>query len=399
MNVPFYIAKRYLFSKRSRNVVHLISYISMLGVAVGTAALIIVLSVFNGFENLVLSLYNSFDPAIKITAVEGKVFQANEVSSILNKRNLLFSEVLEEKVLLKYEDNEYIATLKGVDGNYKKLNRVDSMLVVGDYFEDYESNNTAIVGQGVAYYLSMGVGDIMNPLQVFVPKRSNKHLLKTENAFSQSRLIPVGVFGIQADFDATYVITSLDYVRELLERTDEVSAFEVHCADKEMEALQEELQAILGDGYQVQHRYQQHAFLHQILNSEKLAVFLILTFILVIATFNIIGSLSMLMIDKKKDIQILSNLGLTQRDLQQLFWFEGLLTTTIGSIAGLLLGLGVCWAQLKLGLLQMGEGSFVVNQYPVAIQAKDVIIVLMTVLLTGALASWIPVKQLAKRVI
>ena len=379
--------------------VHLISYISMLGVTVGTAALIIVLSVFNGFENLVLSLYNSFDPAIKITAVEGKVFQPNEVSSILTERNLLFSEVLEEKVLLKYEEKEYIATLKGVDANYKKLNRVDSMLVVGDYFEGYESYNTAIVGQGVAYYLSMGVGDMMNPLHVFVPKRSNKHLLKTENAFSQSRLFPVGIFGIQADFDATYVITSLDYLRELLERKDEVSAFEVHCTDDEMEKLQEELQAILGDEYQVQHRYQQHAFLHQILNSEKLAVFLILTLILIIASFNIIGSLSMLMIDKKKDIQILSHLGATKRDLQKVFWLEGLLTTTIGALAGLLLGLGVCWAQLEWGLLQMGEGSFVVNHYPVAIQLMDVIQILMTVLVIGALASWIPAKQLGKRVI
>ena len=163
--------------------------------------------------------------------------------------------------------------------------------------------------------------------------------------------------------------------------------------------VQEELQAILGDGYQVQHRYQQHAFLYQILNSEKLAVFLILTFILIIATFNIISSLSMLMIDKKNDIKTLSNLGATKRDLQQLFWLEGLLTTAIGCITGLLLGLGVCFAQLKLGLLQMGEGSFVVNHYPVAVQAKDVIIVLITVILIGALASWIPVKQMGKRVI
>lgn len=369
----------------------------MLGVAVGTAALIIVLSVFNGFENLVLSLYNSFDPAIKITAVEGKVFEADEVASVLNERNLLYSEVLEERVLLKYEDKEYIATLKGVDANYKKLNNVDSMLVAGDYFEGYESNHTAIVGQGVAYYLSMGVGDMMNPLQVFVPKRSSKHLLKPENAFSQSGLIPVGVFGIQADFDATYVITSLEYVRELLERTTEVSALEVHCADEEMEAIQEELQMTLGNTYQVQHRYQQHAFLHQILNSEKLAVFLILTLILIIATFNIIGSLSMLMIDKKKDIQTLSHLGATKGDLQQLFWLEGLLTTTVGAVAGLLLGLGVCWAQLKWGFLQMGEGSFVVNQYPVLIQMQDVALVLMTVLLIGALASWIPAKQLGRK--
>lgn len=369
----------------------------MLGVAVGTAALIIVLSVFNGFENLVLSLYNSFDPAIKITAVEGKVFEAEEVAPILNERNLLYAEVLEERVLLKYEDKEYIATLKGVDANYKMLNNVDSMLVAGEYFENYESEYAAIVGQGVAYYLSMGVGDMMNPLQVFVPKRSSKHLLKPENAFSKSGLTPVGVFGIQADFDATYVITSLTYVRKLLERTREVSALEVHCADEEMEAIQEELQTALGSAYKVQHRYQQHAFLHQILNAEKLAVFLILTLILIIATFNIIGSLSMLMIDKKKDIQTLSHLGATKGDLQQLFWLEGLLTTIVGAVAGLLLGLGVCWAQLQWGFLQMGEGSFVVNQYPVVLQAKDVALVLLTVLLIGAVASWIPARQLGKR--
>ncbi len=396
MNVPFYIAKRYLFSKRAPNLVHLISYISILGVAVGTAALIIVLSVFNGFENLVLSLYNSFDPAIKITAVEGKVFKTNEVALVLNERNLLYSEVLEERVLLRYEDKEYIATLKGVDTNYKKINNVDSMLVAGDYFEGYESKQTAIVGQGVAYYLSMGVGDVMNPLQVFVPKRSSKHLLKPENAFSQSALIPVGVFGIQADFDATYVITSLDYVREVLERTNEVSALEIYCADEEMEVIQEQLQSILGDEYQVQHRYQQHAFLHKILNSEKLAVFLILTLILIIATFNIIGSLTMLIIDKKKDIQILFHLGANKGDLQQLFWTEGLLTTIIGAVGGLLLGLGVCWAQLQWGFLQMGEGSFVVDQYPVSIQSKDVMLVLVTVLLIGALASWISAKQVGK---
>ena len=371
----------------------------MLGVAVGTASLIIVLSVFNGFENLVLSLYNSFDPAIKITAAEGKVFKTNEIASVLNERNLLYSEVLEERVLLRYENKEYIATLKGVDVNYKNLNNVDSMLVAGDYFEGYASKQTAIVGQGVAYYLSMGVGDIMNPLEVFVPKRSSKHLLRPESAFSQSALIPVGVFGIQADFDATYVITSLEYVREILERTNEVSALEIHCADEEMELIQEELQTILGEGYQVQHRYQQHAFLHKVLNSEKLAVFLILSLILIIATFNIIGSLSMLMIDKKKDIQTLSHLGANKGELQQLFWIEGLLTTIIGAVAGLLLGLGVCWGQLQWGFLQMGEGSFVVNQYPVAIQSKDVMLVLMTVLLIGALASWIPAKQLGKRVI
>lgn len=396
MNVPFYIAKRYLFAKRSRSVVHIISYVSMLGVAVGTASLIIVLSVFNGFENLVLSLYNAFDPAIKITASEGEVFEADSAKLVLDERALLYSEILEEKVLLKYKKKEYIATLKGVDEQFKKINNVDSMLLTGTYFDGYASEKTAILGQGVAYHLSIGVGDIMNPLQLFVPKREKKHLLNASDAFSQSSLIPVGIFGIQADFDATYVITSLNNVQKILERSNVLSALEVHCKDSEMEALQEELQTALGSAYIVQNRYQQHAFLYQILNSEKMAVFLILTFILIIATFNIIGSLSMLIIDKKKDIRVLSFMGLNNSQLQQLFWMEGLLTTLVGAIVGLFIGLIFCWAQIKWGFITMGAGSFVIDQYPVSIQSKDVAIVTLIVLSIGAVAAWIPALQLKK---
>lgn len=396
MNVPFYIAKRYLFAKRSRSVVHIISYVSMLGVAVGTASLIIVLSVFNGFENLVLSLYNAFDPAIKITAAEGKVFEADSAKLVLDERALLYSEILEEKVLLKYKNKEYIATLKGVDEQFKKINNVDNMLLTGTYFDGYASEKTAILGQGVAYHLSIGVGDIMNPLQLFVPKREKKHLLNASDAFSQSSLIPVGIFGIQADFDATYVITSLNNVQKILERPNVLSALEVHCKDSEMEALQEELQTALGSAYIVQNRYQQHAFLYQILNSEKMAVFLILTFILIIATFNIIGSLSMLIIDKKKDIRVLSFMGLNNSQLQHLFWMEGLLTTLVGAIVGLFIGLIFCWAQIKWGFITMGAGSFVIDQYPVSIQSKDVAIVTLIVLSIGAVAAWIPALQLKK---
>lgn len=396
MNVPFYIAKRYLFAKRSRSIVHIISYVSMLGVAVGTASLIIVLSVFNGFENLVLSLYNAFDPAIKITAAEGKVFVPDSAKLVLDERALLYSEVLEEKVLLKHKNKEYIATLKGVDEQFKKINNVDSMLLTGTYFDGYASEKTAILGQGVAYHLSIGVGDIMNPLQLFVPKREKKHLLNASDAFSQSSLIPVGIFGIQADFDATYVITSLNNVQKILERSNVLSALEVHCKDSKMEVLQEELQTALGSAYIVQNRYQQHAFLYRILNSEKMAVFLILTFILIIATFNIIGSLSMLIIDKKKDVRVLSFLGLNNSQLQQLFWIEGLLTTLVGAIVGLFIGLIFCWAQIKWGFITMGAGSFVIDQYPVSIQSKDVAIVTLIVLFIGAVAAWIPALQLKK---
>lgn len=368
----------------------------MLGVAVGTASLIIVLSVFNGFENLVLSLYNAFDPAIKITAAEGKVFEADSAKLVLDKHALLYSEVLEEKVLLKYKNKEYIATLKGVDEQFKKINNVDSMLLTGTYFDGYASEKTAIIGQGVAYHLSIGVGDIMNPLQLFIPKREKRYLLNASDAFSQSSLIPVGIFGIQADFDATYVITSLNNVQKVLERSNVLSALEVYCKDSEMEALQEELQTALGSAYIVQNRYQQHAFLYQILNSEKMAVFLILTFILIIATFNIIGSLSMLIIDKKKDIQVLSFMGLNNSQLQQLFWIEGLLTTLVGATVGLFIGLIFCWAQIKWGFITMGAGSFVIDQYPVSIQSKDVAIVALIVLSIGAVAAWIPALQLKK---
>lgn len=397
MNVPFYIAKRYLLSKRSVNVVHLISYLSIIGVAVGTAALLIVLSVFNGFEHLILSLYNAFDPAIKITAVEGKVFEADEVTALLDDKNLLYSEVLEEKVLLKYKDKEYIAKLKGVDTNYKKLNSVDSMLVSGEYFDRFKSENTAVIGQGVSYYLSMGLGDRMNPLNVFVPNRSKKHLLMPETAFSQKALFPVGVFAVQAEFDAQYVITSLDFVRGLLNRKSEVSAIELSCSDLEMEALQGELQSLLGEGYRVQNRYQQHAFLYKILQSEKLAVFLILTFILIIATFNIVGALSMLMIDKKDDIETLSYLGASKKSIQKVFFFEGFLSTGAGAVLGTTLGLLVCWAQIQFEFISMGEGSFVIDTYPVVIQLSDVLAVMLTVLSVGALASCIPSWQLGRR--
>ena len=367
----------------------------MLGVAVGTASLIIVLSVFNGFENLVLSLYNAFDPAIKITAAEGKVFEADSAKLVLDERALLYSEVLEEKVLLKYKNKEYIATLKGVDEQFKKINNVDSMLLTGTYFDGYASERTAILGQGVAYHLSIGVGDIMNPLQLFVPKREKKHLLNASDAFSQSSLIPVGIFGIQADFDATYVITSLNNVQKILERSNVLSALEVHCKDSEMEVLQEELQTALGvpTSYKI---VINNMLLYQILNSEKMAVFLILTFILIIATFNIIGSLSMLIIDKKKDIRVLSFLGLNNSQLQQLFWIEGLLTTLVGAIVGLLVGLIFCWTQIKWGFITMSAGSFVIDKYPVSIQSKDVAIVTLVVLFIGAVAAWIPALQLKK---
>ncbi len=379
--------------------VHLVSYASMIGVAIGTAALIIVLSVFNGFGDLILSLYNTFDPSIKVSVSEGKTSSFDSAKQFLNDNEILYSQTLEEKVLLRYQDKEYIATLKGVDENFKNISIVGDMMVAGEYFDVYSEKNTAIIGQGVAYFLSLGIGNIFEPLQVFVPNRKKKSLLNPETAFVQTNIIPVGVFSIQADFDAEYVLASLAYVQEMLSRPGESSFLEIECSEEEMLALQERLHDYLGDEFVVTNRFQQHAFLYKILKSEKLIVFLILSFILIIATFNIIGSLTMLMIDKKNDIKMLSNLGADAKTIRSIFFLEGLLTTMVGTVLGLILGLLVCWLQIQFGFLKMGEGSFVINHYPVAIRWQDVLSVLVTVLGIGVIASWIPSMYISKKVL
>ena len=400
MNFPFFIAKRYFSTNQSSNFVHIISWVSLCGVAIGTAALILVLSVFNGFEDLVLSMYNSFDPHLKITSSEGKTFNPTEANTLL----LTFDEiensalVLEEKVLLKYQDKEYIATAKGVSEEYLELTNFNSLLIDGEYINGFESNNVAVIGRGVAYYLSMGIGSMFEQLQVFVPNRNSKTLLNPATAFEQSAVLPVGVFGVQAEVDAAYIITPLLFVQQLAERNNEVSAIEIKLKDEgQMIALQEQLQKVLGAKYMIKNRLQQQEFLYKILNTEKLAVFLILTFIMIIATFNIIGSLSMLMLDKKKDVATLRSLGCTVQDIQSLFFKKSMLTIILGTGIGLFIGLGLAFLQQTFGFISMGGGSFVINTYPIAIAFKDVALVSVTVFVIGLLASWYPAKLLGRK--
>jgi lipoprotein-releasing system permease protein len=398
LKFAFYIAKRYLFSKRSRNIVHLVSYASILSVLVGTAALVIVLSVFNGFGQLILSLYNSFDPALKISVVEGKTSSFDDVTFTLDQNDILYSHTLEEKVLLRYQDKESIATIKGVDENFHTINKIDSMLVSGNYISNFENNN-CVVGQGIAYYLSMGIGDMFDQLQVFVPNREKKSLLAAETAFVQKSLVPVGVFSIQSDFDSEYVLAPISFVRNILNKPLQSSYIEVFCEDDQILELQQQIQYQIGDDYFVENRYQQHAFLYKLLNSEKLIVYFILSFILIIASFNIIGSLSMLMIDKKKDIQTLSNLGASRKMIRNIFLLEGVLTTQIGVIFGVVIGLFVCWLQMEFGLLGMGQGSFVVDSYPVKVEFTDLLIVYITVSVIGIVTSFIPANYMSKKVV
>ncbi len=397
MNFPFFIAKRYFLSKKNSNFVHIISLVSLIGVVIGTAALVLVLSVFNGFESLILNMYNSFDPHIKIKLAEGKAFDANNML-LTHPEIEKTAYILEEKVLLKYQEKEFIAIVKGVSSSYKDMVNFDSLLIDGKYIDSYENNNVAVVGRGVAYHLSMGTGNMFEQLQVFLPNRSVKTLLNPQTAFNQSSVLPIGVFGIQSEIDEEYIITPLVFIQKLAERGNKISSIEIKLKNPDnMFKIQEQLKTDFGENFIVQNRLEQQDFLYKILNTEKLAVFLILVFIMIVAAFNIIGALSMLILDKEQDIKTLKSFGATQAAIRNIFFNKSMLTIIVGILIGLLIGLLLAFLQQYYGFISMGQGSFVVNAYPVLIRLNDVFIVSVTVLIIGSLASWYPSKVLSKK--
>ena len=311
MNFSFFIAKRYFLTNKKKNIVHIISWISLIGIAISTAALILVLSVFNGFEDLILKMYNSFDPHIKITSVEGKTFNSKNI--ILDHPDILVkSFVLEERVLLEYQQKKFIATIKGVSPSYKDLTNFDSLLVEGNYINDYDNKNITVVGKGVAYYLSIGLNNMFEQLEVFIPNRTKKTLLNPTTSFNKGSLLPVGVFSIQNEIDQEYIIVPLQFIQKLSKRENNISAIEIKLKNQNrMLDVQQELKTNLGSKFIIKNRLEQQEFLYKILNSEKLIVFLILVFIMIIAAFNIVGSLTMLILEKKKDIKTFQSFGAT----------------------------------------------------------------------------------------
>ena len=385
MNFPFYIAKRYLFSKKKRNIINIISAISVAGIAIGTMALIIVLSVFNGFEDLVISLFNSFDPDIKITAAEGKIidtstFPKDKISKVNGV--IHYAEVLEENALFQYENKQVVGKVKGVSSNYTELAKLDSMIIDGDFIFTQNNSNYAVVGQGVAYTLGLRLSDQFNPISVFMPKRGKVSSMNPEKAFNRQNIMASGVFAIQQDFDNEYVLVPLPFVQSLLDYDNEISAIEIEVDDSfDLENIQQEMQLALGADFKVQTRFQQHEFLYKIMKSEKLAVFVILGFILLISIFNVVGSITMLIIDKQKDISVLWSMGAEKTMIRKIFFIEGLLISLFGASIGLFLGFLFCWVQIQFGLIQIeGAESFVVSAYPVVLELMDFVYVFLTVL-------------------
>lgn len=407
MNFPFYIAKRYLFSKKSHNAINVISAISVCGVALATLALVCTLSVFNGFQDLVATFFTAFDPQLKITAVKGKVFDGQD-PRILQIRELpeveLCSESLEDNIMVQYQDKQTMAVLKGVEDNFDRLTPIDSILFGrGELILHDEVVDHAIPGIQLLSTLGASIR-FLDPLEIYAPKRGAKvNLANPSTAFSTGQLFSSGlVFAVnQEKYDGSYILTSLRFARDLFQYTSEVSAINLKLKpEADTDAVKEKIEQILGEDFCVSDRYEQQADTFRIMEIEKLISYLFLTFILVIASFNVIGSLSMLIIDKRDDVNTLRNLGANDNQIVRIFLFEGRMISFIGASLGVVLGLFLCWLQQEYGLIALGSsGTFVVDAYPVSVHLTDIIVIFITVLAVGFLSVWYPVRFLSKRLL
>jgi lipoprotein-releasing system permease protein len=405
LGLAWKIARRYFAAKRSHHLINIISKISVAGVCVGTMGLIIVLSVFNGFGNLVLSMYDSFDPDIVITPAKGKFF-IPEDAQIEKIKALSFVSVttytLEENVLLRYNERQFIATMKGVSESYFKSSDLQSKIIDGSPILRHADLNFMIPGAGIAYSLGLKLNDPVSRINVYLPKKGidpSSALLNPDDAFSQRTIAASAVFSVQQDFDNKFAIVPIDFIREMMGEEKKISSLEIKLKKgvDQQEAAQQ-IQQVTGANFKVKDRYQQHDFLYKILKSEKAGVYLILCFILLIATFNVFGSLTMLIIDKKKDILSLINMGASVSFIKKVFFIEGLLISVFGAGIGMLLGGGVCYLQQRFEIIKLGDAeNFVTNSYPVAMQLNDFLLVTTIVLTIGGIAAFITSRLIVKR--
>lgn len=408
MNFPFYIARRYLFSKKSTHVINIISGISVVGVAVATMALVVTLSVFNGFHDLVASLLTSFDPQIEIVPTKGKTAPADD--PILTKiRNLpqvdVATESVEDQAMAIYKGRQAMIKVKGVEDNFSELSHINDILYGDGEFSLHAANlQFGVVGIRLADNLGM-TADWDGQLKIYAPKREGQlDLMNPTEGFVEDSVISPGVvFSVkQARYDRDYVLTSIAFARNLFGQQGMLSQLEIRLKPgSDLDAVKAEMQKIAGSKYRILDRMEQQADTFKIMKIEKFIAYIFLTFILAVACFNIIGSLSMLIIDKKNDVVTLRNMGASDKQIVRIFLFEGRMISAIGAILGILVGLLLCWLQQVYGLVSLGRssGSFIVDAYPVSVHHEDIIIIFITVLAVGFASVWYPVRYFAKRLI
>ena len=408
MNFPFYIARRYLFSKKKTNVINIISAISVIGVAVATMALVVTLSVFNGFSDLVATLFTAFDPQIEITPTEGKSAPADD--PILTEIKALpevavATECVEDQALAVYDGRQAMVHIKGVEDNFDELTHIREILWGQGTFELHAADlNYGILGIRLAEQLGTGAR-FDQPLQIYAPRREGQlDMSDPTDGFVQDELYSPGVVFevMQAKYDRNYILTGIGFARRIFFRQGEISSLELRLQPgSDFDKTKAHIREICGDKYRVLDRYEQQDDTFRIMKIEKLIAYIFLTFILMVACFNIIGSLSMLIIDKRDDVVTLRNLGATDRQITRIFLFEGRMISAIGAVVGIALGLLLCWLQQTFGIISLGssEGAFIINAYPVSVHPWDIVLIFLTVLAVGFLAVWYPVRYFSRRLL
>ena len=404
MNCALYIARRYLFSQKSHNAINIISAISVCGVALATLALVCTLSVFNGFHDLISSFFTHFDPDLKVEAVKGKTFEPDS-SSLAAIRALPEVEVvsltLEDNAMAKYKGQQVMVTIKGVDDEFQALTHVEEILYGNPEFKLYdEAADYGVLGIQLMYTLGTGF-DPYDPVEVYAPRRGTKvNLSNPMSSFRRQPLyLPGNVLNINdARYASSYIVTSLDYARRLFDYEKAVSAIEIRLTPKANESrAQQSISAIMGEGYTVKNRYEQQAATFKVVEIEKFVTYLFLCFILMVACFNIISTVSMLILDKQSNAETLKSLGATDGFVARIFIYEGNLIALLGAVVGLVLGIVLCLLQQKFGLISLGGGGqFVVDAYPVRVKLTDLILVLVSVVSVSAISVWLPIKILNK---
>lgn len=404
----FYIAKRYLFSKKSTNAINIISGISVVGVAVATMALVVTLSVFNGFHDLVASLFTSFDPQLKVTPVKGKSIAADDTLLIKVKQLpeiLVATETVEDQALAIYGERQAMVIIKGVENNFDSLTNIRQILL-GDGTFELKAAEMSYGIPGIQLAENLGLGYYyQTPLRIFAPKREGQlnMAVPTEGFVEDELYSPSVLFYVkQSKYDANYIITNIAFARNLFGQQGMLSALELRVKpDCDISDVKKKIKSIVGEQFYVKDRFEQQEDTFKIMKIEKFIAYIFLTFILIVACFNILGSLSMLIVEKKNDITTLRNLGANDKQIARIFLFEGWMISAGGALVGIVVGLTLCWMQQTFGLIGLGRssGSFIVDAYPVSVHFDDIVIIFITVLAVGLLAVWYPVRYFSRRLL
>jgi lipoprotein-releasing system permease protein len=396
----FLFAWRYFKSKKSTNAINIISWISVVAIGVGTAALIIVLSVFNGFEDLVKSLYGDFYSDLKLSASQGKICKLSkeQIEQIRKVKGVTgISLIAEEKAVLKNEDAQSIIFLKGVDEHYGSVNKVNTHIARGKYDLGNLDKPAIVIGAGIESAVDVDPETNFYPLVVYLPNRKATSL-KTEDALFSDNIDVSGTFTVQQEFDNKYAFTNLAFMKYMLDmQPDEYTGAEIATAgdDDAIDDVKKDLRKLLGNNYKVESRYEQNQSLYTVMQMEKWVIYAILCLILVVAAFNMIGALTMLVLEKQKDIAVLKAMGANREYIQSIFLSEGLVLATVGGVSGILLAIGVCYLQLKFKFIKLTGGTFIIDYYPVKLIPSDFVLVAATVFFVSMLAAWLPSRKAA----